>query len=140
MVNPIKKILVPLDGSKNSLRGLDMAIFLARQTHSKIIGVYSHEMATSEFQSLSSSLKKVPKEAGMFMESAKVRCATKGIDFTYLILERDPRFNILKFANQKKADIIIMGSRGMGGLKEMLLGSVSNHVVHKSKIPVLIVK
>ena len=37
-------------------------------------------------------------------------------------------------------DMIVMGSRGIGSAKEVFLGSTSNHVLHKSKIPVLIVK
>ncbi|HSA76460.1 MAG TPA: universal stress protein, partial [Nitrosarchaeum sp.] len=36
----IKKILVPIDGSKNSMRGLDEAIYLARQCHATITGLY----------------------------------------------------------------------------------------------------
>jgi nucleotide-binding universal stress UspA family protein len=41
---------------------------------------------------------------------------------------------------KNKFDIIIIGSRGLGSVKEVFLGSVSHAVVHKSKIPVLIVK
>jgi len=137
----IKKILVPLDGSKNSLRGLDIATFLARKTQAIITGIYSHEIIpSSEFQSIPSLLKKVPKQVGQFMESAKVRCAKKGVDFNYVIRKGDPGFNIVKLAHSKKFDMIVIGSRGMGGFKEILLGSVSNHVLHQSKIPVLIVK
>ncbi|MGQ0771331.1 MAG: universal stress protein [Nitrososphaerota archaeon] len=46
----------------------------------------------------------------------------------------------VSFAKNKKADIIIMGSRGRSNIKEYFLGSVSHYVVHKSAIPVLIVK
>ncbi|MEK6965839.1 MAG: universal stress protein, partial [Thermoproteota archaeon] len=47
---------------------------------------------------------------------------------------------ILDFAKGKKIDLIVMGARGLGSVKEAFLGSVSNAVVHKSKIRVLIVK
>jgi len=49
---------------------------------------------------------------------------------------------IVKFAHTKKNkfDLIVIGSRGMGSAKEIFLGSTSNYVLHKSKIPVLIVK
>ncbi|MGI0060358.1 MAG: universal stress protein [Nitrosotalea sp.] len=45
-----------------------------------------------------------------------------------------------KFASDNKFDLIVMGSRGMSPIKELFLGSVSNAVIHKSKVPVLVVK
>jgi len=47
---------------------------------------------------------------------------------------------IVDFTEKYNFDMIVMGSRGMGSAKEVFLGSTSNHVLHKSKIPVLIVK
>ena len=47
---------------------------------------------------------------------------------------------ILNFIKKYNFDMIVMGSRGMGSAKGVFLGSTSNHVLHKSKIPVLIVK
>ena len=43
-------------------------------------------------------------------------------------------------ARNKEFDIIVIGSRGQSGLKEVFLGSVANAIVHKSKIPVLVIK
>ena len=43
-------------------------------------------------------------------------------------------------AKAMNADLVVIGSRGLGGVKELLLGSVSNAIVHGSKIPVLITK
>ena len=47
---------------------------------------------------------------------------------------------IIKFAQQGKHDMIVIGARGIGGAKEAFLGSTSNYVVHKAKVPVLVVK
>ena len=47
---------------------------------------------------------------------------------------------IVKFTQQGKFDIIVMGARGVGGAKETFLGSTSNYLMHKTKIPVLVVK
>jgi nucleotide-binding universal stress UspA family protein len=53
----------------------------------------------------------------------------------------DIGYNIVKFAHGKeKFDMIVMGSRGRSSTKEVFFGSVSNYVIHTSKIPVLIVK
>ena len=48
--------------------------------------------------------------------------------------------NIVTFAKSRKYDLVVIGSRGMGAIKEFFLGSTSNYVMHKSKKPVLIVK
>lgn len=54
------------------------------------------------------------------------------------VLEGDPGGVICDFAGQLPADVIVMGSRGRGGVKRALLGSVSDHVVRHAPCPVLI--
>ncbi len=139
----IKKILVPLDGSKNSIRGLDMAIFMARQCGATITGIYSmYEPPHSEFRGVGAIEKKVTEDAKRFMDEAKYRAAKHGVVFRIKIIHGNVGYNILKVAHNKKDryDLIVMGSRGRGKIKEMFLGSTSNHVIHASKIPVLLVK
>ena len=46
----------------------------------------------------------------------------------------------MQFANNKQFDIVVIGSRGQSGLKEVFLGSVANAIIHKSKLPVLVIK
>ena len=67
---------------------------------------------------------------------------TYKIKFLGKITEGNPGFGIIQFAENKKneVDMIIMGSRGRGHPEEILLGSVSYYVIHKSKTPVLIIK
>ena len=138
-----KKILVPLDGSKNSIRGLDMAIHVARQSHGVITalsvksvpGVYAlHPLGFLDLNTMA--------EAKKILDSAKVKAAKKGISLTGKVLAGDPGYDIAKFANnsKNKIDLIVIGARGRGSAKELFLGSVSNYVLHKSKKPVLIVK
>jgi len=138
-----KKVLVPLDGSANSIRGLDMAIHIARQSHGKITalavksvpGIYAiHPLGFLDFSSMT--------EVKKFLDSAKVRAAKKGIQLTGKALAGNPGFDITRFANNKKngIDLVVIGARGRGSAKEIFLGSVSNYVLHKSKKPVLIVK
>ena len=47
---------------------------------------------------------------------------------------------IVKFAENGKFDMIVVGARGLGGVKEAFLRSTSNYVMHKTKVPVLVVK
>ncbi len=138
-----KKILVPIDGSKNSIRGLDMAIHIARQSHGTITamavksvpGIYAiHPIGFLDFSSMT--------EVKKFLNEAKVRAAKKGIQLTAKALVGDPGYDIARFANNKKnkIDLVVIGARGRSSAKEIFLGSVSNYVLHKSKKPVLIVK
>ena len=76
MVNIIKNILVPLDGSKNSLRGLDNAIYLARQSHSMITGIFVMPIAPiSAFSPVRFSIITMKKDAKRILESAKTKAA-----------------------------------------------------------------
>ena len=139
--NKIKKILVPLDGSKNSLRGFDEAIYFARQCKSSIIGIHVINVPTSMVLNKRKLESGTKKSAEMLMESAKTKAARHGIQFSYKIIKgADPGFDILNFSKNHKVDLIVIGARGLGAIKEAFLGSVSNYVLHKSKVPVLIVK
>ena len=139
----VSKILVPMDGSKNSRRGLEMAISVARQFGATITGVYSiNEPPHSEFRGVGSVRDSLNDEIKKFMEAAKVLAAQNGIVFKEKLLGGDIGYNIIKLAHNKKEkfNLIVIGSRGRGSIKEMFFGSVSNYVIHAAKIPVLVVK
>jgi len=130
-----------MDGSKNSMRGLDEAIYLARQCNAIITGLYVIPLAKPVTDSQISYLEKyLLNNASKFMSKAKIRAAQNGILFDDDIIYGDEGPKIINYANNKSYDIIVIGSRGMGSIKETFLGSTSNYVLHKSKIPVLIVK
>ncbi len=137
----IKKILIPLDGSKNSMRGLDEGIYLARQCQATITGLYVVPLSKPKTSSQISYVEKyLLNNATKFMSRAKKRAAQNGILFDDTVIYGNEGSKIISFASNKSYDIIIIGSRGMSSLKEAFLGSTSNFVLHKSKIPVLIVK
>lgn len=138
----ISKILVPLDGSKNSIRGLEMAITLARNCKATITGIYSiYAPPHSEFRGVGSVGKSLNVQVKKFMEEAKVLAAKNGIVFNEKIARGEIGYNIIKLAHGKNNfDMIVIGSRGRSSTKEMFFGSISNYVIHTSKIPVVIVK
>jgi nucleotide-binding universal stress UspA family protein len=139
----VTKILVPLDGSKNSQRGLEMAISVARQFGATITGVYSiYAPPHSEFRGVGSVEDSLNDEVKKMMDNAKVLAAQNGIVFKERLMRGDIGYNIIKLAHNKKEkfNLIVIGNRGRGSLKEMFFGSVSNYVIHAAKIPVLLVK
>ena len=135
----IKKILVPLDGSPNSMRGLDEAIYLARQCHATIAGLYVIPIYPRNLADAIMPYQiHLTKSAKKFMNNAKTKSAQKGIVFKSKITLGSPISEIIE--TSKNFDILVVGSRGQSGLKEAFLGSVAKAIVHKSKIPVLVIK
>jgi nucleotide-binding universal stress UspA family protein len=138
----ILKILVPLDGSKNSTRGLETAITLARSCGATITGIYSiYSPPHSDFRVVVYVEKALNVKVKKFMEEAKNLAAKNGIVFNEKIARGEIGYNIIKLAHGKgNFDMIVIGSRGRSSTKEMFFGSVSNYVIHTSKIPVVVVK
>src|SRR5574337_1958390 len=136
----IKKILVPIDGSKNSFRGLDAAIYLGRQCGATLTGLFVMPVYPRSFMPITYDKKYLTTAAKEFMESAKKRSAQNGIVFVGKTVIGNESSEIMDFAAKNKFDIIVIGARGLGSVKEAFLGSTSHAVVHKSNIPVLVVK
>lgn len=141
MTLQIKKILVPLDGSSNSFRGLDVAIHMARESHATITGLYVAGIVKPRTSDPITPLEKILLDhAQKIMKKAKLNAAKKGILFFDRVSYGDDRKIIVEVAEKQNFDLIVIGSRGMGAAKELFLGSTSNYVLHKSKKPVLVVK
>jgi nucleotide-binding universal stress UspA family protein len=137
----ISKILVPLDGSKTSYKGLDTAIYIARQCGATITGLHVISIYPQHLSDLMTPLKvRLYDDARKFMEKAKVRSAQNGIVFYHKIIYGDIASEITEYVKLHKFDLLVIGSRGLGGVKKAFLGSVSNVVTHKSHVPVLVVK
>ena len=141
MENTIKSILVPLDGSKNSMRGLDKAISLAKKSEMEIIGLHVIQTSLSEIKIIKTILRNaLNKNYKNFMKVAKKKCSRNKVPFIDTIEYGNEGEKIVSFAAQNKCDLIVMGARGLGSIREAFLGSTSNYVLHTSKIPVMIVK
>jgi len=141
MAIKIKKILVPLDGSSNSFRGLDVAIHMARESHATITGLYVAAITKPRTNDKTTPLEKILLgHAQKIMKKSKLKAAQKGILFFDRVSYGDDGKRIVEVAEKQNFDLIVIGSRGMGSAKEFFLGSTSNYVLHKSKKPVLIVK
>jgi len=136
-----KKILVPLDGSTNSMRGLDRAIEIAKESDAEITGFYVFHLPIAAGIKYTQKMKddaqdKAVKAIGPAMNKTQKAGAT----FKYKTGGGNTGSEIVKFAQQGKFDMIVIGARGVGGAKETFLGSTSNYVMHKTKVPVLVVK
>lgn len=136
-----KTILLAIDNSAPSDRATTLAIDLARKYGARIILVHAfhpipeylgepfHEEVTVKVLSRA-------REVGA---AGQKRVAEAGIEVETDVLEGPPAEAILRVAEARKVDLIAMGSRGLSRLTEPLLGSVSHRVIHRAKVPVLIV-
>jgi nucleotide-binding universal stress UspA family protein len=141
----LKKIMVCLDGSKNSLRGLDKAILFAKQSDAIIIGVHS-DTSFSAFSAVRAPIlpeEKWKNEVRGLMNVAKRKVEKNKIKFKGIVIGgHTSGIDLTTFANNpgNMIDQIVIGSRGMGFPKELFFGSTSNFILHKAKAPVTIVK
>lgn len=140
--NRFKKILVGVDGSANSIRGLNEAISLARQSQGVVTGIYVlPEFPPSYEINIKSYRAQLSQDAKKFMTTAKTSAARHGIEFKEKITSsRNVVDTITGFAQKSKFDIIVIGSRGLGSPKANYIGSVAHGIVNNSKVPVLVVR
>lgn len=144
-----KNIIVPTDGSVNSKRALEHAIVLASSLGASITLVY-----VANIVSVISNFDQIPKASGYVTEQVALdmeeegkgvlddfaKEVPEGIDVKTVFEVGSPGPAVLSVAKKYKADLIVMGSRGLGPLKGLFMGSVSSYVVTHSGCPVLIVK
>ena len=135
-----KNILVPLDGSKDSVRGLEKAISIAKESDAKITGINVVTVAPTLASTVINYKKFLTKKGEKILDSAKKNCEKKEVKFASKIQYGSPAARIIESAEKGKFDVVVIGSRGIGGIKGAILGSVANTVVNKSKVSVLVVK
>lgn len=139
----MRKILVPIDGSANSVRGLEKAIEFAKNDNSSIILL--HIATLPPVHVLGHSKDKVKmslaKKAQPFLQDAEDRCLNQNISFTTkIIYGYDPAYDIEQFVKKSKYDMVVIGAKGKSSLKRLFLGSVSSYLVQTLKIPVTVIK
>ncbi|MGB6464395.1 MAG: universal stress protein [Nitrosotalea sp.] len=133
----IKKILVPLDDSKNSLRGLETGIHLAKEHEASLTVI--HVIHTSHKKELRQKKleEEVPPESFLLAKKLAVK---NGIPFNSRILTGDPGHSIVEYSDDHNIDLIVIGARGLSDFKKIFLGSVSSYVMHTSKVAVMLIK
>ena len=132
--------MVPLDGSKNSLRGLKFALGVAKQSRSSVIGlnVCSPPMFM-ETQSL--IIHKIKQRSNEIIKQADDMSRKNKVPFFGVVkVSSNVGKMIITYSKNQNVEMIVTGSRGPDPELEIFLGSVANYVINKSKIPVTIVK
>lgn len=134
----IRKILVAVDGSKPAMYATDKAINLAKTYGAELSALYviSPDVPLNELEG-------VARETGQkHLDKLERKAAKKNLKVkTEIVVGITSTVReIVEYAEKKKIDIIVVGSRGLSGFKRMLLGSVACGVVTYAHCPVLVVK
>ena len=145
-----QKILVPLDGSEHSKLALEKAIQIAKKLHGKITLIHVFSVSTfaispagpqkyKEFMN-SNYVQAMREYAKSILSDGKKKAETEGIQVETLMVDGHVVEEILKAARDGDFGLIVIGSRGLSTLKELLMGSVSDGVTKHAPCPVLVVR
>ena len=146
-----QKILVPLDGSKYSLKALDEASQIAKTSSGKLtlIHVYSvqHFPPASGYigpgftdADVSRLVEATEKSGNRILQDGERRIHAAGVQVEKKLVEGHTVVEIVRAANDGNFDLIVIGSRGLSHIREMFLGSVTDGVLHLAHCAVLVIK
>lgn len=142
---PMSRIAVAIDGSENADAALDYAIELAGKFSSRlsivaVVPLVPAYVPTSEPWVAPEVPDNESKYYRELVDRAVERARTAGLTAEGVCLEGVIVDELLNQLEQFPVDLLVMGSRGLSTARRLLLGSVSDAIVHHVKCPVLIVK
>ena len=129
----MKKIIVPVDGSKKSFEALDRAVILAGFTNGEITCLNVIPHVEEEWPRTRKYDKIIESHAQSILNKAEKFTDKKNVKFRKKILGGSPGIETLKVAKTGKYDHIVMSTTGAGSAKGDMIGSVSNFIFQKSK-------
>ncbi|MDX1532968.1 MAG: universal stress protein [Nitrosopumilaceae archaeon] len=145
--NTVRKILVPFDNSSHSARSFGTALDMAKNRGASIvvISVIQEEIRKSWVNDTPTREKNMTKNSSDILKEGirklQKQAQNLGIGFdSTIVSSKSIAETIISFASTNKIDLVVMGTRGKGMPKEMMLGRVSTDVALNAHCPVLLVK
>ena len=145
-----KQIVVGTDGSAGAELALDAAIELARLTGATLHVVNAHKVATAHHLAAASEIgipaaeiaasnEVIQAEAQRICDQAVERAGRVGVNAESRCVAGDAADALLRVAEDTGADLLVVGNRGMSGVRRFVLGSVPNRLSHHCPSSLLIV-
>ena len=135
----MRMILVATDGSVCGQQAEDEGVKLAVATGARMVFVHVQpQIDSSRYQP--GEVSEQTEESHSLLDRALAKALQAGVDAESEIVEGNPAREIVDAAKLRGADMIIVGSRGLGKISSMFIGSVSRDVLSEADRPVLIVK
>jgi nucleotide-binding universal stress UspA family protein len=143
-----KHILIPTDGTPQSRKAVAGAVELAKAIGAKVTGlfaappatpiVYRHNLPVG-FTTPAEHDRMIKASADRYLNVIKEAARKAGVPCETIVVTSDyPADTILKTANKKKCDLIVMATHGRRGISGAILGSEPQRVVAQAKMPVLV--
>lgn len=143
----VSTILVATDFSPSAERAVALAADYARHFQAQLLVVHAYRVDIPVASPLTGGgyilpdgfFEQIAKEARQRVEKVANEISAKGVSATGIAVDRHPSEAIVDTARDRKVDLIVMGTRGLTGLKHLALGSVADRVVRTAPCPVLTV-
>ena len=133
-----RRILVPTDGSETAAAAMEEAIDLAGADSAEVHVL--HVIDSWRYDtSIESAVEPLREEADPVVERLAGMAEAAGVPVTTAIEVGRPAHHVLEYADDHDVDLIVLGTRGRGGLPRRLLGSVTQYVVTHAEVPVHVV-
>lgn len=137
-----RRILVPIDGSPNSYRGLQHAVDIAKKYNAEITLIHVIETPAVVFETElplpESYFSRMEANTRGLFAKREAELKSQGLKVKTILIKGNAIQEILRAS--KSFDLVVMGSKGYGGFRRFWLGSVASGVVNHCTVPVLIVR
>jgi nucleotide-binding universal stress UspA family protein len=143
----IERILVATDFSESAEKAVEAATELARKFEAELVLLHAYKidiplaspMTAGGYALPADFFERLGTEARQRVEAAAQEITSKGVSTTGIAVEESAAAAIVETAESRDVDLIVMGTRGLTGLKHVALGSVADRVVRLAPCPVLTV-
>jgi len=134
-------ILIAVDGSESASKAFHRSVYLAEKCNSKLdlVHVVQCEVGGDSANTFD-MIEELKDKAMKMLEEYRAEAAKNKVPIQIAIMQGDPAKVIIELAKAKSYDLIIMGTRGRSSFKELLIGSVSQKVMHHASCPVMVVR
>ncbi|MBP2667457.1 MAG: UspA protein [Firmicutes bacterium] len=140
----LKKVLLAYDGSADSQKASEWLLDFAKQTPVETVVVNVFDSAFANDADFWAKIQDAIEEYRQRMEDVLTTVAdtfsANGLTAATVILEGNVASEIIYYAVKEHVDMIVCGTRGLGGFESLLLGSVAHQLMTHSPVPVLVIK
>jgi len=141
------KILTPVDGSPASLRAVDFALeMLSRDPGGSLVLLHVQNLGSIDIAGASAVMPPewlqdaASQASAQALNGALSKCKAAGIEFKSIARAGRTAKTIVEVAREESVGQIVMGTRGLGGVQGLLLGSVATQVIHLAEVPITLIK